>query len=272
MFCVHNKHMTDKRKPIKYLALARTLAENGYRLFSVEDVKEIINSNELEIENIQTALASLKKHEWIHPIKKNLFCLDSLFLAGIPIHEWEIATHLVESCTISHYSAFHHHKLTDQIPHVVYASVITGTSLPRTTTGKLFQFRGVSYKYIQISQNHFFGFSNVWIGDIRISITDLERTLLDGLMKPKYCGGIHEVLEAFERAMPICDVEKLVDYAIRLGVFVSKRLGWVLERLGYSGELLSRLEKIPFSSTALLDASGKNDGEYNGRWRVRVNL
>ena len=48
-----------------------------------------------------------------------------------------------------------------------------------------------------------------------------ERTLLDGLTRPKYCGGFMEVLHAFTRRD--FDVKKIVDYALRLDVSVAKR-------------------------------------------------
>ena len=42
----------------------------------------------------------------------------------------------------------------------------------------------------------FFGTEKVWIGEARVAITDLERTLLDGLSMPQYCGDFAEILSS----------------------------------------------------------------------------
>lgn len=48
--------------------------------------------------------------------------------------------------------------------------------------------------------------------EARIRITHPERTLVDGLTAPQYCGGLPEVLHAFTVRAPN-----------------AKRLGWILE-------------------------------------------
>ena len=55
-------------------------------------------------------------------VKRNLYELDPVLMGGLPVHEFEIATYLVKPSAISHFSAFHVHELTDQIPQIVYAS------------------------------------------------------------------------------------------------------------------------------------------------------
>ena len=49
----------------------------------------------------------------------------------------------------------------------------------------------------------------MWIGDARLAITDLERTLLDGLSMPQCCGDFAEVLHTFEIGMTQLDVERI---------------------------------------------------------------
>lgn len=257
--------------PTKSLKLARGLAEQGQRLFSLNDARKTAELIHLDIKDMKRVLLSLKSQGWIHALKRDLYCLDSVFLGGQPIHEFEIATHLVAPSTISHFSAFHTHELTDQIPQIVFATTPTGASLPRVPRGELFTYKDVRYCYSQIKSEHFFGIETIWIGEARIPITDLERTLLDGLMKPKYCGGFMEVLAAYSTPREI-NISKLVDYALRLDISVAKRLGWVLEHIGIGDEYLDTLAALPFAGFIKLDTSAKKSGPYSKRWQIQENI
>ena len=43
-----------------------------------------------------------------------------------------------------------------------------------------------TYRFVQVRPKRFFGTEKVWTGEARIAVTDLERTLLDGLSMPQY--------------------------------------------------------------------------------------
>ena len=38
---------------------------------------------------------------------------------------------------------------------------------------------GTVYRFVQVRPERFFGVERIWMGDARVSITDLERTLLE---------------------------------------------------------------------------------------------
>lgn len=265
----------DKETPSKAsktLQLARLLAEHGYRLFKLSDVLKLLEQVNLNIKDISDVLRTLKSQGWVHHVKRDLYLLDSIFIGGQPVHEFEIATHLVTPSTISHFSAFHYHELTDQIPQIVFATTITGTSLPRSSQDN-FAYQGVRYRYIQVKKEHFFGIDDVWFGDGRVPITDLERTLLDGLIKPKYCGGFKEVLNAYTTAAGrTSNIEKMINYALRLDVSITKRLGWVLNHIGVEDNKLKPLEDVSFKGFIKLNPSAAKFGPYNKRWQIQENI
>ena len=63
-----------------------------------------------------------------------------------------------------------------------------------------------------------------------VEISDLERTIIDGLRQPEYCGGVTEVAKGLWMRHQDMQVTKLVDYALRLGIgAVIRRLGYLLE-------------------------------------------
>lgn len=186
------------------------------------------------------------------------------------LHEFEIATTLVTPCALSHFTAFQIHELTDQLPVKVFVSVPTDVPLPPLSHGNILNYENTQYKYIRVRPSHFFGCMHIARGATKITVTDLERTLLDGLIQPQYCGGIREVIHAF--TVKEFDTVRMVEYAKKLGNSVSKRLGWVLEHTGYNGVLLDTLERIPSKGFIKLNASGNDVGPYNKRWGIRENV
>lgn len=251
------------------MQLAKLLAKKGYRVFSLSDARKIAHDNNIVIKNMYSAILTLSSQRWIHKIKKGYYILDSVLIGGLPVHEFEIATQIVKPSAISYFTAFHIHELTDQIPQIVYVSAPEGTTIPRVPKGHYFIFKGVRYHFLLVSAVHFFGIEPKWRGEAQIPVTDLERTLLDGLAKPKYCGGFMEVLHAFSSRK--FDLKKIIEYALRLDTSVAKRLGWVLERIGYKRAQLTKLVALPAKGYILLDASGTKKGPYNRVWKIREN-
>ena len=94
-------------------------------------------------------------------------------------------------------------------------------------------------------------------------MTDLERTLLDGLAMPQHCGGFGEAIYAVAEAMGRLDLERIAEYAQRLGPAVAKRAGWVLELHGCEAPQLEELAAIPIKGHRKLDPTGPKKGAYN---------
>ena len=108
-----------------------------------------------------------------------------------PTHEFEIAMTLVNPAVISHWSALHHYGLTEQIPRKVFVLTTVTASVPRLRGTRASQANGgyrvgeTTYHFIQVRPERFFGTEKVWLEDARVTITDPERTLLDGLSMPR---------------------------------------------------------------------------------------
>jgi predicted transcriptional regulator of viral defense system len=120
--------------------------------------------------------------------------------------------------------------------------------------------------------DRFFGTQEVWVGDARVRITDPERTLIDGLCRPRYCGDYAEVLHAFDVIGDRLNVDRIVEYALRLDGATAKRLGWVLEKQGISSSRLERLVRLPVKGYRTLDPSGPRRGPCNRHWMIQENL
>ena len=173
---------------------------------------------------------------------------------------------LVNPAAISRWSALHYHGLTEQVPREVFVLTTTEGSIPRIrrTEARLPQggylVGDTTYRFVQVRPERFFGTQKVWIGDARVSITDVERTLVDGLSMPQHCGDFAEVLHAFEVGMDRLDFERITDYAARLDVATVKRLGWVLEYHGADPSSIDQLASLPVRGYRMLDPTGPRKG------------
>jgi predicted transcriptional regulator of viral defense system len=168
---------------------------------------------------------------------------------------------------ISHGSAMDIHQMVTQPQFAVYAT-ITQSVRPRAVLGTQFHF-------IRCKPEHFFGGMDHWTTKTRkIKVSDLERTVIDGLRQSEYCGGFSEVAKGFWMRQQSIDVKKLVEYALMLDIgALYRRLGYLLElfETKETGQL-ELLRKKLTATYALLDPMLPAEGKFIARWRLRLNV
>ena len=144
-----------------------------------------------------------------------------------------------------------------------------GANLSRTQE---YQLNNTRYFFIRVTPKNYWGIQQFFIGEARIDITDLEKTLIDGLQSPAYCGGFRDVLFAYERGLYKASPNHLLDYAKQTSLVVCKRLGWVCEQLGEFTELQDQLAALSMPYYQRLDLTGSRHGKYNKRWNLVENI
>jgi len=256
--------------------LIRLLASEGDRVFSTDRARELGPRVGLKDSYLWEALYHLRRNGWIVSLHRGLYALSPTVPGVTPAHEFEIAMALVDPAAISHWSALHHHGLTEQAPRKVFVLTTTKTSVPRVRGGKHardgYPVGDTTYRFVQVRPERFFGTEKVWIGEARVSITDPERTLLDGLSMPQYCGDFAEVLHAFEVRGAHLNLERITEYALKMDAATAKRLGWVLEHQGVEPSKLERLAALPIKGYRKLDPTGPRKGPCSSRWMIQENL
>ncbi len=251
------------------IELVRKLAESGDRIFTLEQVRKLAPSVGLSAGYLRQALHHLSRSGWVVRLRKGLYSLSSSVPGVSSLHEFEIGMALVHPAAISHWSALHHHGLTEQLPRRVFVLTTTGVSIPRD---KGYPAGGAIYQFVQVKPERFFGIEETWVGESRVKMTDPERTLLDGLTMPRYCGDFSEILHAFQVRGPQLDLKKIIRYSLKLDVATGKRLGWILEQQGINLSRLEPLLAIPSKGYRILDPTGPRRGPCNRRWMIQENL
>lgn len=260
------------------IELVRLLASEGDRVFSTDRARELGPRVGLKDDYLWEALYHLRRNGWIVSLRRGLYALSPTVPGVALAHEFEIAMALADPAAVSHWSALHHHGLTEQAPRKVFVLTTTATSVPRATGAKPKQapdgypVGGTVYQFIQVKPERFFGTEKVWVGEARVTITDPERTLLDGLSMPQYCGDFAEVLHAFEVRAADLNLERIIEYALSLDAATAKRLGWVLEHQAVEPPKLERLAALPIKGYRKLDPTGPRKGPRNRHWMIQENL
>jgi predicted transcriptional regulator of viral defense system len=234
----------------------------GKDLFSFS---ELIKATKIKREVLWVIVSRLEEKGYIKRIGRGKYLVVPLSAdkEEYALHEFVIGSALVEPYAISYWSALNHHGLTEQIPGSVFLQT---TSWKEKQTVAVF---GVKYKIVRIKSEKFFGLQKVWIENTQINITDKEKTIIDGLDKPHYCGGMIEVIKALKNGRKELDFKKLSQYANQIGN------SGVVRRLGYVCDLLNikiKLTSPNVRNYLLLDPTMPVDQKKNAKWKLVVNL
>lgn len=170
-------------------------------------------------------------------------------------------------CFISHASAMEIHRMVTQPQLVVFAS-----SLKRIRSRRL---HGTEFRFVFIKPDDYFGTAKHWVTKQEtVDISDLERTIIDGLRQPEYCGGVTEVAKGLWMRHQDMQLAKLIDYVFRLGNgAVARRLGYLLELYAIAPPSeLARLRNSLTAAYAPLDPMLPKEGPHLKRWRLQLNI
>ena len=214
-------------------------------------------------------LERLQNKGWIRRIRRGRFAVVPLSSGedrSPQLHEFVVATELVSPAVIAYWSALNHHGMTEQLPRTVF--VATDHPVRRKPGDVL----GVTYKIVSVKPDKVFGVMKDWIDEMPFSVTDREKTIIDGLDLPQYVGGVSEITKALIGSWKALDEKKLRKYAAKIGnSAVGKRLGFMMETLGV-GDVEALRNAIPRSpGFSPLNPTMPKHGKYNRRWGLLIN-
>lgn len=249
--------------------LLTILSAEGKNIFLFEDAFKLLG---LSRNHAWKFVHTLIDKGWLRQIEKGKYLIVPL--EGIARGEWSeeafvIASHLVEPYMISYWSALNHYGYTEQISRTIFVS----------TTKRKFkaeaEMLGIPYKFVTLKPHKFFGAAAIWFGDKKVAITDKEKTIVDCLDHPEYCGGIIEAAKGFANASEDkIDLEKLTLYAERMrNRTIFKKLGYLAEVLELPvGNFLEQWHKMISSGYVLLDPLSPKAGKHNSKWNLLINI
>jgi predicted transcriptional regulator of viral defense system len=168
---------------------------------------------------------------------------------------------------ISHSSAMELHGMVTQPQFVIFTSV---TKRLRNRT-----IHGAEFRFVFVPREDVFGVTTHWISkQDSVKVSDMDRTVIDGLHLPAYCGGVAEVAKGLWMRRDDVNPARMIEYASRLGNgAVLRRLGYLLEFYKLAPpEGLERIRRSLSATYAVLDPMLPAEGPHISSWRLRLNI
>jgi len=108
-------------------------------------------------------------------------------------------------------------------------------------------------------------------GGEMVRATDVERTLIDIVVRPVYAGGISEVLEAYTQAKDRVSVNTMRSYLKKLDYSYPyhQSIGFLMEKAGYKKNRLNMMKDMGLDYDFYL-AYGMKDPIYNKEWKLHI--
>src|SRR4030042_194051 len=203
--------MYPKNLGLENARLLTTLASQGRIIFTIEEAMNLHGKSYSA--TVQT-LRRLDRAGWLVRLNAGKYAIVPLEAGdeAIPAaNRLVIARELVNQAPyyISHDSALEaHNMLTRPV------TTVTVTTSRRLLNRILLH---VPYRFVAAKPGTLWGFAPIWVmQEEQVQVSDLERTILDGLRRPDLCAGVSEVATGLLMRKDDLDWEKLVTYARRL--------------------------------------------------------
>jgi len=244
--------------------LIRALSEEQKTIFTIEDAVKFSGPG------AKKTVFGLARKKWVLPLKRGLYAIVPLDVGlkgadAFIVHNFIIASQLVEPYYIGYWSALNHHGLTDQIPRTTFIVTTKARHPVRVLDDE--------YYFVKLTTRKFFGWETIEMDERKIRISNPEKTIADCLDHPEHCGGIEQVARAIYFSHEETNLDRVAEYANRMdNQAILKRLGYILEVTDLRGKY-DRLfrEFRPTAGFSKLDTLSPGVGKHNARWGLLIN-
>jgi len=239
-------------------------------LISAEDAARVLGvGGRVAVARLSRLLAA----GWLARARRGLYLILPLEAAGAKAttveDPWVLAEVLLSPCYIGGWSAAEHWGLTEQIFRTTFVVTAAGArSRSRTLLG-------AELHIVRIPRKRVTSEAQVWRGQLRVSVSDRERTIADALVDPTWVGGIRhlsEILTTYRRG-PDWSPSKLLMRMKELGRGSAfKRLGFLAEELlDEQSALVTACTQAKTSGVIRLDPAISSRGHLVKKWGLWVN-
>lgn len=232
--------------------------------------------------DLLTENTKLKSHEMNFTRKKYL-----RFTWG-DVSVYRLALSLEQNSYFTHYTALYWHNLTNQIPKTIYVNCEQGQKRhidnrllqenidrafrnPQRVSKNIAAIGDFKIRILNGKYTNRLGVTELTTPESdKIMVTDIERTLIDIVVRSSYSGGIHEVLNAYKKAAGKVSINKLSAMLQKLGYIYPyhQAIGFYLQKAGVYRETQIRLlKKFEFKFDFYITHQLK-ETEYSKEWKL----
>lgn len=278
----------DKKMP----NIIAELTSRPTRVFSRNDLKNILTENRTRWD----LPSSLSVDKFINYMTKNTklithtldfpYMTTNRYTYG-KITEYEVVQSIKENSYFTHHTAMYMHELTDVEPDTIYLNIEQTKHLNKGNKLEQSRIDNAFFRNVRISTNRAqYGgktvclLNGMYTGKLgvvkksvdgkRVSVTNIERTLVDIAVRPIYSGGSTSVLSAYSNAHKHLSTEKLFETLKKLCYVYPyhQAIGFYLDRSGAYQKKDVDIFKTPglqhnFYLTHNMEAS-----KFSAEWRL----
>ncbi len=234
------------------------------QVFTFDEARQKLKTN---ANSLSTMLYELQRSRYIMRIKKGLYATIPVGMAeqSFTPNKYLVAAKMQKHAYLSYHTALELHGVAESVFNTVYISV------PRQA--RPFQFQETMYSFV--INNDSFGLTKVKIDGISLSITDREKTILDGIDRLKYVGGVEEYLKSVS-SFPSINTSRLLKYLQRLDKkILYAKAGWLLSRMAkqwsIEEQLLKKIRsKLSARTFYLQEGNGSTEYRFNDEWNLMI--
>jgi len=262
-------HATFKTLGPRAAQLFTELNEQRRTTFALSDVEAITH---LSASSARNLVHKAQQRGLVTRLKPGLYNLVPFELGRATEHignPYLIAREVAGNAPyyLSHGTALELHRMLTQPNLIIYVSCA------RRIRPQMIG--GYEYQFVLVTEAQMFGIAKHWVTKEQcVMISDMERTIIDSLRRPDLAGGITEIAKGLWMKRDSLNIERLIEYALRLDVgAVLRRLGYLLERNGMANETTLQPLRNKLSATyQRLDPVLPQEGSFLSRWRLRLNV
>lgn len=247
------------------LRLLFTLEKENKSLFSTDDAKRILKTSEASVWNV---LYRLKRKGRVEEIERGKYLLVPARAGYEP--SWSevpllLVPHLIDTYYVGFWTALNYWGMTEQVPRTMFIAT--------TKRRRDVQYGPTKFEFVTLAKRKFFGFVREAITGGSFTISSREKTIVDCLLYPRYCGGLEEAVKGIWNGRKDLNFETLLDFSKRIGVsVVERRLGYVLDVLQIEKKMRSKLAQGKLVGFMWLDPLGpKTAPTYSREYGLAIN-
>jgi len=240
------------------------LGERDQRVFTIQDIKKILNISQAHARNIASDMVKKNATERVKPglfvripesviLDKQQYTEDAIL----------IATKSTKKAFLSHYTALTIHGLAERYATQIY---VTTTKHQRNI-----KYHEIKINYIKTIPKKFFGYRIINYSNKNIQVSDLERTIIDVIDKSKYAGGWNETINCLKNLDGI-NYKQLLAYLKKFNnKTIARKTGYIIDHLSNLNppqKILKEIQRLSGSNDLYFDAAKK--GIYDQKWNLII--
>jgi predicted transcriptional regulator of viral defense system len=213
------------------------LYDQNKPIFTPRDAAKIISK---EYNQVTDLLSELARRRVLQRLKSGKYQIipQQMGSSAEYIGNWFVAAREVVNSPLYYvgfYSAMNFWGMLTQPLFKIYVVTTKRQIVPREMKDRL--------TFVLMKKKFIWGVREEWVTQSeRVRISDLEKTILDALAHPEYCGGITEIAKGIWIAREKINFEKMQRYVAKYEKnVVAKRLGYVLDLFGIERPELLRI-------------------------------